>query len=189
VVLEAHGNENAVGCSLAFDPALLTYTGATVGSGANGATMDINASQAGIGKVAFVLALPIGGRFSAGTKELVKLNFTAASSSGIGTLALTDNLAIRQVVDASATALATDFVNGAIMVNPLPALTITGGPHTVTLSWPLWATNYALQEADGALLPSLSWTNAAVALGVTNNQAAVTLPASGTTRFYRLQKQ
>jgi len=45
-----------------------------------------------------------------------------------------------------------------------------------------------LQEADGPLIPSLTWSNVPTALTITNNAAVVTLPISGTTKFYRLQK-
>ncbi|MGH7969492.1 MAG: immunoglobulin domain-containing protein, partial [Limisphaerales bacterium] len=74
VLLDAQGNENAAGFTLSFDPSVLTYSGATVGSGATGATLDINASQVASGKLAFVLALPVGGNFAAGSHELVKVN-------------------------------------------------------------------------------------------------------------------
>jgi hypothetical protein len=52
----------------------------------------------------------------------------------------------------------------------------------------LWATNFVLQEANGTSMPSLTWSNVPTAFSVTNNAAVVTLPISGTTKFYRLQK-
>ncbi|MCX6923139.1 MAG: immunoglobulin domain-containing protein, partial [Verrucomicrobia bacterium] len=45
VKLEAQGNENAVGFSLSFDPAVLSYVSASLGSDSSGATLFVNGSQ------------------------------------------------------------------------------------------------------------------------------------------------
>ncbi len=92
------------------------------------------------------------------------------------------------IVDPAANTLAASYVSGSILVNPLPTLTIAPAQQNVTLSWPLWATNYTLQEAEGSGVSSLNWSNVPVALTVTNNQATVSVPVSGNTKFYRLQK-
>src|SRR5207344_3508434 len=78
VVLEAQGNENAIGLSLGFDPATVAYTSATLGPdvGAN-ATMDINANLATNGHVGIILALPTNVGFSPGTRQVLKVNFQA----------------------------------------------------------------------------------------------------------------
>jgi hypothetical protein len=101
---------------------------------------------------------------------------------------LTDQPVPRQVVDASAIPLLTTYLNGGVTVNPPPSLTAIRALQNISLSWPLWATNFALQEAEGALLPSLTWSNVPTAFAITNNSAVVSLPISGTTKFYRLQR-
>ena len=101
---------------------------------------------------------------------------------------MTDNLAIRQVVDPAAIALASDFINGSLVINSQPTLSITHDIQNVMLSWPLWATNFTLQEATSGSVSSLNWTNVSATIGVINNEAAVTLPVTGTTKLYRLQK-
>ncbi|HVV70888.1 MAG TPA: hypothetical protein VHI52_05200, partial [Verrucomicrobiae bacterium] len=110
-----------------------------------------------------------------------------AGAANSSPLALTDSLAIRQVVDASANALAADFVNGSVVVNPTPSLNIARDGQNVTLSWPLWATNFTLQEADAPLTSTVVFTNAAVVPSVNGGQVTVTVPASGAARLYRLQ--
>jgi len=150
--------------------------------------LDINTNQASAGKAAFVLALPIGSSFTMGTKEVLKLNLaTVPSAAGLYPVGLTDQPVVRQVVDATATPLVTTYQNGSIMVNPPPTLTAIHLQQNINLVWPLWATNFVLQEADGTL-PSLTWSNVPTAFSITNNSAVVTLPVSGTTKFYRLQK-
>src|SRR5436190_20270906 len=58
VSLEAQGNENGIGFSLAFDPTVLTYTGTSVGVDASSAIMNVNANQAANGKLGNILVLP-----------------------------------------------------------------------------------------------------------------------------------
>jgi hypothetical protein len=60
VQLEAMGNENALGFSLGFDPAAVTYVGASIGSASNGVTLIVNDTQAGAGRLGFVLGLAPG---------------------------------------------------------------------------------------------------------------------------------
>jgi hypothetical protein len=189
VYLDAQGDENALSFSLSFDPTELAYLTASPGADAPGATLEINTNQSAAGRAAFVLAMPIGSSFSAGTKEILKLNLgSAPSAAGLYPVALTDQPVGREVVDTTAAPLTTTYLNGSITINPPPSLTATRSQQSISLSWPLWATNFTLQEADGALLPSLIWSNVPVALSITNNAAVVTLPISGTTKFYRLQK-
>jgi hypothetical protein len=190
VNLEAQGNENALGGSLSFDPAVLTYTTASLGSGATGAAFNVNSSKAGSGQLGFALALGTGSSFAAGTNEIVKATFqaTTAACSSAG-LSLTDQPVGRQVSDSSAMALATTYVDGTITVNPLPSLSIARSGQNVTLCWQLWATNVLLQEAADSVLPGVAWSNLVVSSGVSNNQSVVTLPLSGKSKLYRLLQQ
>jgi hypothetical protein len=189
VYLDAQGDENALGFSVTFDPTVLAYLTATLGADAPGATLEVNTNHAATGRVAFVLALPVGSSFTAGTKQILKLNLgSVPSAAGLYPVALTDQPVVRQVVDPTATPLVTTYINGSVTVTPPPSLTATLLQQNISLSWPLWATNFTLQEADGTLLPSLTWSNVPTVLTITNNSAVVTLPISGTTRFYRLHK-
>jgi hypothetical protein len=189
VVLEAQGNENAAGFSLAFDPTIFSYVSASLGADVAGATLEINPNQVASGRLAIALALPIGTSLASGTKELVKITLHAiGSTAGVYPVALSDQPVVRQVVDATATALITSYVNATVTINPPPVLGIARTQEAISLSWASWATNFVLQQADGPL-PSLTWTNVTAAVTVSNNTATVTLPLTGTAKYYRLQAQ
>ncbi len=128
VELVAQGNENALGFSLNFPTAVLSNPTAAIGSGATGATLNVNTLQAANGRVGVAMALPTGQVFTAGTKQLVVLTFTIAANAPAGPAAITfgDLPIAREVSDASANSLATTFTAGEIVVqqpNPIPSLT------------------------------------------------------------------
>ncbi|HTL56953.1 MAG TPA: LamG-like jellyroll fold domain-containing protein [Candidatus Limnocylindrales bacterium] len=189
IYLDAQGNENALGFSVAFDSTVLSYLSASLGADASGATLVTNTNQLGAGHAAFILEMPIGTSFTSGSKEIIKLNLgPIASTAGSYPVALTDQPVIRQVVDVTATPLMTGYINGSVTVSPPPSLIATRADQNISLSWPLWATNFTLQQADGPWSASSAWSNVPAALTITNNAATVTLPMTGATRYYRLQK-
>jgi hypothetical protein len=71
-------------------------------------------------------------------------------------------------------------------VDPLPVLKISPSDQGVTLSWPLWATNFVLQTPEDAFASPVIWTNLSVTAGVSNNENVVTLPLSDELKLYRL---
>ncbi len=188
VNLEAQGDENGIGFSLAFDPAVVTYTSTSLGSDTSSATMVKNINQATNGQLGIILALPNDVSFSPGTRQVVKVNFQAVGAASVNsTLALTDLPVRRDVADTNANSLVATYSNGTISVNPKPSLAITHSTQNISLAWPLWATNYNLQEALGSTLPITTWSNLSISPLVTNSSATVTLPLNGSTKFYRLQ--
>ncbi len=72
--LVALGTESGVGFSLNFDPTVLKYLGATIGSGASGSAWEVNTNQAASGQVGFGAAL-FNGTFPAGTNEVFDVTF------------------------------------------------------------------------------------------------------------------
>jgi len=189
VLLGSMGNENALGFSLVFDPSALNYVSAGLGSASNGVTMFLNESQAGAGRLGFVLGLGAGQTFVAGTRELVRVTFrTAAAAQGNCPVSFAGQPVVCQVSDTNALPLAASYVNGAVTVNPLPSLSIGRSGTDITLAWPLWATNFGLQAAEGGLPPVVPWTNLVVVPTLTTNEAIVTLPLAATNRVYRLHQ-
>jgi hypothetical protein len=87
VQLFAHGEENALGFSLNFDPALLTYQTSVLGSAAADASMNVNSSQTSTGKIGIALAKPAGVTWSAGTQEIVKITFVLNAAAPNGSIA------------------------------------------------------------------------------------------------------
>ena len=186
VKLEAQGDENAIGFSVAFDPAAFTYTGATLGGGAVGATLNVNASQAASGKLGFVVGLGVGSTFAAGTRELVTINLQAKAASGDYVVSLIDVPVARQVADAGALDLVAGYENGTISISPVPSLRIRQNGQHITVSWPLWATNFVLQESDNAA--NSNWSAVAGTPADTETERVLILPMGAGAKFYRLHR-
>jgi hypothetical protein len=190
IELQAQGDENAVGLSLSFDPKVVSYTGALLGTDATSATMDVNANQATSGQLGIILALPTSASFPTGTRQLVKVSFQAVTTNSIDAAVTLADLPIRrEVADTNALPVVASYVNGVISVNPKPTLAISQTKQTIQLGWPLWATNYILQQALETSLPVSTWTNSTVSPVTTNNAFGVTLQIGGSVQFYRLKHQ
>jgi PKD repeat protein len=67
-----------------------------------------------------------------------------------------------------------------------PALGLAAGPGTLTLSWPLWATNFNLYAATN-LTPPVTWSPVTNAVTNVSGVLNVTVPFDTGTRFFRLQ--
>lgn len=186
VSLTGQGNENALGFSLSFDPQRVTFGSASLGSGAAGATLYANSTQAASGQLGLALILGTGGSFAAGSNELVRLNFLATSSgSGSFAPAFTDLPVPREISDPGANALPASYLSG-MPVSLMPSLRIAHSGSTITVAWPLWANTFSLQQASGTLTPNSVWTNVPTAIFTNNNEITVTLPPTNTASFYRL---
>jgi len=70
-----------------------------------------------------------------------------------------------------------------------PSLRIVLAGMNILLAWPLWASDYELQQTT-VLPPSpTDWSSSGVLPVITNNQNEVLLPIDGESRLYRLFKQ
>jgi len=188
IQLQAQGNENALGFSVTFDPATLTYTGSTLGSAAAGATLNVNTGDIASGRIGFALALPTGAHFAAGVGELVQLSFQAATSAtGNVSVAFSDLPIEREISDSTANTLASDYLIGTIAINPLPVLNILQIGTDIKLSWPSWATDFVLQETTDVNTPG-TWSNSTASVTSNKTESSSTLPKNGATKFYRLYK-
>jgi len=120
ITIAANGNENALAFSLSFNPTLLSYSGATVGSGATGAALLVNASQADMGRVGFALGLDPGSTLAAGTEEVVLVTFDAAvlTSSAVTPMSFTDLPLARQLADTDGHLLPASYSNGSLSLAP-----------------------------------------------------------------------
>jgi len=132
VLLNAQGNENAVGFSLSFDPQLMQFIGATVGSGASGASINVNSSNATNGAIGVALEMPFGQDFVAGTRECARLNFVP-KATGTSSLTFTDSPIIREISDDTAKALSATFVdtNIAVVYVMPPSVAIQPASQTI----------------------------------------------------------
>ncbi len=148
VELVSEGNENGVGFSLTFDTTRLTFVSATLaGTVPAGAALNVNTSQTTSGRVGIALALPSAQTFTAGTRQLVVVTFSAApSASGSTPIGFADQPVEREVADAVANVLPALFTPGSVNVtsvgNPVPILSSLaptsalagGGQFTLTVN-------------------------------------------------------
>jgi Concanavalin A-like lectin/glucanases superfamily/Immunoglobulin domain/Cohesin domain len=118
VYLLAQGNENALGFSLLFDPALLTPTGAALSDSAADASLNLNMNDADAGRLGLTLAMPAGVSFAEGTQAVVTVTFLVDSGSGAVATPLTfgDQPVQREVSDPDAETLETTYVGGFVIV-------------------------------------------------------------------------
>lgn len=134
VELTAVGNENALGFSVNFDWQQWRFTSATLGADAIGATLYVNRRLQGEGRLGVMLALPTGQTLTAGTRQLVLLQFEALDSdSQTPSLAFGDWPVAREVSDARALVLPTRYQSDEPepVVPPrqsLPGLPVEGRP-------------------------------------------------------------
>ena len=186
VQLVAQGNENALGFSLTFDATHFAFNGISAGSGAPGATMNINTNEISSGKVGVILALPTGSSFATGTQEAIQLKLVP-TASGVGTCSVTfgDQPVSREISDPSAYELTANYVAGNVTVNPLPLLSVQKTGTSTVLAWPAWAHGFNLQTATNPLI-SGNWTNVAGPFQTNGGTIGITLPAEGDIKLFRL---
>ncbi|MDX2030930.1 MAG: hypothetical protein SF339_09695 [Blastocatellia bacterium] len=127
IELVSLGNENAVGFSLNFNPAVLSNPIVSLGSGATGATLNVNLNEAASGRVGVALAFSSGQTFAAGTRQLVNVSFAIAANAASGTTPITfgNQPVAQEISDVSANTLTGTFTGGTVTVqqsNPSPTL-------------------------------------------------------------------
>ncbi len=189
VQLTALGNENALGFSLAFDPAQLNYAGITLGKGATHANLMVNDRQAVNGSLGILLAQPTGTTFSAGLGEVAKVNFVVASGAANSvTVGFANTPCPPGTTDSQAQlSLGTTYQGATVTVSGFapPALRVASSTAGLRLTWPANADGYLLQTTGN--LSSPTWTP--VVMGTTTNgtEQSMTLPVTGSgQQFYRL---
>jgi len=116
VELVAQGDENALGFSLNFDASILSNPQARLGKDAATASLNINSSQQNQGRLGIVLSLSSGQKFSAGTREIVVVNFAITSNTAaISTpIDFGDQPVAREVSDSNANSLPVNWTPGTI---------------------------------------------------------------------------
>src|SRR5262249_49721755 len=116
IELDAEGNENALGFSVNFDPALLRFISAAAGKDAGGATINVNSSQAANGRLGLALALPAGQTIQPGQRQILAINFAvnAEGEATTATIGFGDLPVARELSDANANSLPVNFNGGSV---------------------------------------------------------------------------
>ncbi len=114
LVLDAGGDENALGFTVNYDPQLLSFYRATAD---NGTMLTINHKQSGSGRLGVLLALPVGKVFEAGPQSLVTLEFipNGGEASVTTTLSFGNQITTIEAADASAATLTGLSFNEALL--------------------------------------------------------------------------
>jgi len=105
VKLSAAGNENALGFSVSFDPRQWRFVAARAGRHAQQATVIVNSTQTGQGRIGIILALPNGQTLRAGEREAVILEFAPRRRGAALKARLDDGPVAASAVDSNARAL------------------------------------------------------------------------------------
>ena len=186
--LTAQGNENALSCSLTFDPMALSFLGATLGSGAPDAILEVNTNQVYAGNLGLALALLPGTAISPGTQPVVQLSFLSISY-GSNTLNLTlgDVPVPRQIADTNAAILPVSFENASLAVagtsNAL--LWVSRNATNVFLTWSAAATGFTLQSASSL---GQNWTSVPGTPVTNGNYLTLPVVISTNNEFFRLMR-
>lgn len=122
VELQAVGNENAAAFSLALDPGLLEFLGASLAPDTIGGTLVVNSNRLGGGQLGILVALPADARLEAGPRTLVTVRAKATTAPGSWTnsIEFMDSPVKRQVVDAHALDLPATYAGAPVVIRPTP---------------------------------------------------------------------
>ncbi len=123
IVLEAQGNENALGFSLKFNPSVITYQSALAGQDAAGAALLPNTGMINDGSVGFLLALPTNQAFPAGKREALSVFFLVNANVTVDStlIEFVDAPIPREIVDINANLLTARWTAVSEAAEELPA--------------------------------------------------------------------
>ncbi|QYO65309.1 CARDB domain-containing protein [Leptolyngbya sp. 7M] len=173
--LEAQGDEVAVGFTLGFDPNVISNpSNVTLGTGASGSALTINANQSNSGRLGIVIDRDPTQPFPAGTVRLLTIDFDVSPSMPSTALISFGNAPVRrEIVNGLAQALTTNFVDTTIpLVGPTAATVTISGRVLQGENTGVGRVRIQLQSFDGTTIHS--FTNS---LG---NYSFSGVPAGGT---------
>jgi len=189
VTLECQGNENAATFSVTFDPAKLSFAGATPGTGAAAGLLNLNTSELAQGRLGVAMAMRPGATLAAGNQEILKLRFAAlATAPATATMGFASSPIPREVSDVAANPLSTEYTAGTVSVTPPPGppLRITRTGNSLYITWlTSGSTGFELEATAGALGTAWSRVDGVIDLG---EQKLAIVPFGGSERYFRLKK-
>jgi CSLREA domain-containing protein len=115
VELVAQGDENSIGFSMNFNQSILSNPIVALNPDAASASLIVNDTEAGSGRLGVILALPSGSAFSAGTRSLLTITFaTAATNQYSSPLTFADTPVQRQIANVNADPLPSTYTDGSV---------------------------------------------------------------------------
>ncbi len=154
VELVGFGDESSVGFSLNFDPAVLSFTSASLGSGAPGAGLLLNTNGLNSGRLGVVLARQAGQTFARGTNQLLRLRFLAGNISESAALSFGDDPVACEVADLLANPRPAGFRDGLLSILAT-APSITQPPTNLVA--PIFSTAVLRAEVAGSVPLACQW--------------------------------
>ena len=191
--LVATGGENAVGLSLLFNAGALTYVStAPAGTLPSGTQWFANTNRQGNGRLGFLLALPAGQGFPAGTHRLAELTFRVASEvSGRLQLTADDDPVIREVASVEAEVMPSQFGGGAVVLGGLEPPSLVAGSLRFVNGRPSFelvgqaGAPWAIEASPDLL----RWTEVGTVTTTGGPVGFTDLTPSESRRFYRLRSK
>lgn len=194
VSLTADGTENAVGFSVRFDAAVLSFAGTAAGSPDSGSIVNINTSRAAQGILGVALAKPAGAVFTKGENPLLRIRFTTSPTATNGTeLTFGDSPVFREIANTAAQSLATLWTPATVSILR-PSLAVESRTSqdgaTLVLRWSAEFGAARLQTSP-ALAPggNQAWVDAPGTPKLVGDRYEQELPTTDSTGFYRIQLQ
>ncbi|MFN0084935.1 MAG: SBBP repeat-containing protein [Blastocatellia bacterium] len=126
IELDSLGNENAIGFSLSYEAAQLSFVSAAAGADAAAVALNVNSNQAGQGRVGMAIALPANQSFAAGTRRIIAVTFLAPANGTANAIpiAIADQPIAREVANIGAEVLTTTWTNGSVAI-PRPVANVS----------------------------------------------------------------
>ena len=141
------GDENAIGFTLAFDPAHLAVTNVTAGPALANGQINFNTNQPG--RLGVVISQPDNASFTRGTQQLATIQWILGQNAGTRQLTFADDPVYRELVDTNTRPLLTDYLGNSI-TSSLVAPTIQQAPVAKSV----WAgTDLVLEVRAGGSKP------------------------------------
>lgn len=194
IELVAAGNENALGFSLNFNQSFLSNPVVALGSGAVGATFNVNANSAASGRLGLILGMPSGQVLPAGVRQIFTVTFDVAANVQAQSTSITfgDQPVTREIADVSANTLPATYTNGAVFFttpNPVPTVTsilpsstlVNSGAFTLTVTGTNFINNSTVNwNGNGRVTTFVSATQLTAVISATDLTQAGTFPITVT---------
>lgn len=124
IVLNARGDENALGFSLSFNPAQWRFVSASTGRDAGGARLLVNAKHAAQGRIGLAMAIPAGPAgqgIGIGEQQLLVLRFAAMTNAAPFTASFCDSPVVRELANVNARTIPVQFLDNSSLLAIIPA--------------------------------------------------------------------
>lgn len=150
---------NAIGFTLDFDPAVLSNpSNINPGTGSVGASLIFNSSGAAQGRFGIVIFKPAGQAFSAGTQQVVTLEFDVAPGPIASTqIGFSDQTVLPEISNVNADSLPANFMAATIpLTSPTAASVTIGGRVANAAGHGIGGARLTITGADGTIRSAIT---------------------------------